>query len=135
MASSMALSIFNGEDVQLNKTRQRLYIQRFGTIGYSIRFAIKDGKEYVLDSEMSDLFDDGASNILLWEKNGMPGVSANQRWLLIRLKDKKYIIKNLANGKVLDANNSCTQNATCGVKTWRPVNDDQTQIWTIEPAN
>jgi len=127
--------IDNGKDVQLNKTRQRLYLQRFGTIGYSIRFALKDGKEYVLDSEMSDLFDDGASNILLWEKNGMPGVSANQRWLLIRLKDKKYIIKNLANGKVLDANNGCTQSATCGVKTWRPVNDDQTQIWTIEPAN
>jgi pimeloyl-ACP methyl ester carboxylesterase len=127
--------IANGKDVQLNRTRHRLYIQRFGTIGYSLRFGVNDSKDVVLDSEMSDLFDDGASNILLWERNNVPGVSANQRWLLIRLRNNKYLIKNLANGKVLDANNGCTQNETCGVKTWRPVTDDQTQIWTIEPAN
>ena len=133
----------NGSNMRLTTAKSKVKIQRFGTVGYTIRFGTRtvDGllgpevKEYVLDSKAEDLFDDGATTIQLWEKNGLPAVSANQRWLFIKLKDDKYLIKNIANGKLLDAGNSCVTGTDCGVKTWNPVTDDQTQIWVVQKAN
>jgi len=130
----------NGSGIKLSTTKQKVKIQRFGTVGYTIRFGTKtvDGffgsetKEYVLDSKAEDLFDDGATTIQLWEKNSLPGLSANQRWLFIKLRDGIYLIKNIANGKLLDANNSCINTNECGVKTWNPISNDQTQIWILE---
>ena len=112
-------------------------------MGYTIRFGTKtvsglfgeETKEYVLDSKAEDLFDNGATTIQLWEKNSVPAVSANQRWLFIKIKDNKYLIKNIANGKLLDATNSCAGGtANCGVSTRDAVTDDQTQIWILEKA-
>lgn len=126
----------NGSAMRLTTARSKVKIQRFGSVGYSIRFGTTGSglslKEYVLDSKAEDLFDDGATTIQLWEKNIIPGVSLNQRWLFIKLKDNKYLIKSLANGKLLDANNSCIDGTSCGVKTWNPITDDQTQIWILE---
>lgn len=125
----------NGSSLRLTPARSKVKVQRYGTIGYTIRFGVKNGKEYVLDSKAEDLFDDGSTTIQLWEKNAFPALSANQRWLFIRLKNDKYLVKNLANGKLLDANNSCLNTGDCGVKTWNPVTDDQTQVWILEKAN
>jgi hypothetical protein len=125
----------NESSLRLSTARSKVRIQRYGAIGYTIRFGIKNGKEYVLDSKAEDLFDEGSTTIQLWEKNAFPGLSANQRWLFIRLKNDKYLIKNVANMKLLDANNACLNTADCGVKTWNPVTDDQTQVWILEKAN
>ncbi len=130
----------NGGSLRLRTSPDVVKIQRHGAVGYTIRFGTKtvsgllgnELKEYVLDSDAMDLFDNGATTVHLWEKNGVPAVSANQRWLFIKVKDNKYILKNLANGKLLDANNSCLNGTDCGVKTWNPITDDQTQIWILE---
>ena len=132
----------NGSAMKLTTSTSKVKIQKFGTVGYTIRFGTRNVnglfgtelKEYVLDSQAEDLFDDGSTTIQLWEKNSLPGLSANQRWLFIRLEDNKYLIKNIANGKLLDANNACLDSNECGVKTWNPVTDDQTQIWILEKA-
>jgi hypothetical protein len=137
----------NGSDLRLTTGRSKVKIERFGTIGYVVQFGTKtvtteffgitssETKAYVLDSEAESLYQDGSSEIQLWEKNNLPGFSANQRWLFIRLKNDKYLIKNLANGKLLDSNNSCINDNTCRIKTYKPTTDDQTQIWVLEPAN
>jgi hypothetical protein len=77
------------------------------------------------------------TTIQLWEKNLWPGASANQRWLFIRVKDNKYVIRNLANQKLLDAHNNCSNSSTTStsVKTWNAISNEQTQIWTLEKAN
>jgi hypothetical protein len=132
----------NGSDMRLTTAKSKVKIDRFGAVGYTIRFGTKtvaglfgnETKEYVLDSKAEDLFDDGSTTIQLWEKNSLPGVSANQRWLFIKLRDDVYLIKNIANGKLLDAGNSCIKDNSCGVKTWNPVTDDQTQIWVVKKA-
>ncbi len=137
----------NGSAMKLTTAKSKVKIERYGTIGYTIQFGTKtttseffgvtsaETKEYVLDSKAEDLFDEGSTTIQLWERNAFPGLSANQRWLFIKLKDNKYLIKNLANGKLLDANNSCVNDNSCGVKTYKPLTDDQTQIWILEKAN
>jgi Lipase (class 3) len=135
----------NGSSLRLTTAKSKVKIQRFGAVGYTIRFGTKtvngffgeETKEYVLDSKAEDLFDDGSTTIQLWEKNALPAVSANQRWLFIKVNNttNKYILKNIANGKLLDANNACINGTDCGVKTWAPVTDDQTQIWILEKAN
>jgi hypothetical protein len=133
----------NGSALRLTGSRSKVKIERFGTIGYTITFGARtvpglfgdETKTYVLDSKAEDLFDDGATTIQLWEKNYFPGASANQRWLFIKVKDNKYVIKNLANGKLLDAHNSVSTATDCSVKTWNPVSNDQTQIWILDKAN
>ncbi len=137
----------NGSDLRLTTGRSKVKIERFGSAGYTIQFGTKtitteffgitssETKAYVLDSEAESLYQDGSSEIQLWEKNNMPGFSANQRWLFIRLQGDKYLIKNLANGKLLDANNNCVNDNSCRIKTYKPGTDDQTQIWVLEPAN
>jgi hypothetical protein len=137
----------NGSDLVLTTGRSKVKIERFGTIGYIIQFGTKsvttsffgitntETKSYVLDSETESLYQDGSSEIQLWEKNNLPGFSSNQRWLFIKLKNDKYLIKNLANGKLLDANNGCINDNSCRIKSYKPVTDDQTQIWVLEPAN
>jgi Lipase (class 3) len=137
----------NGSAMKLTTGKSKVRIERYGTIGYTIQFGTKtitseffgitssETKEYVLDSKAEDLFDDGSTTVQLWERNAFPALSANQRWLLIKLKDNKYLIKNLANGKLLDANNACIGDNSCGVKTYKPLTDDQTQIWVLEKAN
>jgi hypothetical protein len=123
----------NGSAMKLTTSLSKVKIQKFGVIGYTIRFGTRNVNG-LFGTELKDLFDDGSTTIQLWEKNGLPAVSANQRWLFIRLKDNKYLIKNIANLKLLDANNSCVNSNECGVKTWNAVNDDQTQIWILEKA-
>jgi hypothetical protein len=133
----------NGSSMSLTTAKSKVKIKRFGAIGYIISFGTKtvsgffgdETKEYVLDSDAGDLLDDGSTTIQLWEKNNAPGFSANQRWLFIKVKDNKYVIKNLANGKLLDSGNGCVSNNSCSVKTWNPINNDQTQIWVVEKAN
>jgi hypothetical protein len=128
----------NGSSLRLTGGRSKVTIERFGAIGYIIKFGRRDGKDYVLDSQSEDLFDDGSTTIQLWEKNLWPGASANQRWLFIRVKDNKYVIRNLANQKLLDAHNNCSNSSTTStsVKTWNAISNEQTQIWTLEkPIN
>lgn len=127
----------NGSNMRLTTAKSKVKIVRSGALGYTIRFGINDGKEFVLDSKAEDLFDDESTTIQLWEKNNIPAINANQRWLFIKVKNTtdKYVIKCLANGKLLDANNSCINTSSCGVKTWVPVTNDQTQIWILEKAN
>jgi hypothetical protein len=133
----------NGVGLKLTTTNNKVKVQRYGALGYTISFGNKtvDGffgsetKTYVLDSQLEDLLDDGHTTVQLWEKNGAPALSANQRWLFIKVKDNKYVIKNLANGKLLDAGNSCVNNNECTVSTLNPSSNDQTQIWILEKAN
>jgi hypothetical protein len=133
----------NGSDMKLTTSRSKVKVKRFGAIGYTISFGTKivpgffgnETKEYVLDSDAGDLLDAGSTTVQLWEKNSAPGFSANQRWLFIKVKDNKYVIKNLANGKLLDSGNDCINSNSCSVKTWNPVNNDQTQIWELEKVN
>jgi hypothetical protein len=137
----------NGSAMKLTTGRSKVKIERYGSIGYTIQFGTKtitneffgisstETKEYVLDSKAEDLFDDNSTTIQLWERNAFPAFSANQRWLFIRLKDNKYLVKNLANGKLLDANNACINDNSCGVKTYKPITDDQTQIWILEKVS
>ncbi|HEU4471560.1 MAG TPA: hypothetical protein VFR58_10780 [Flavisolibacter sp.] len=139
--------IQDGSRLKLTTARSKVKIERYGAAGYTIRFGVRtvtseffgvtttETKEYVLDCNADDLFDENSSSIQLWQKNGLPALSANQRWLFIRLKDNKYLIKNVANGKLLDAHNDCLDETSCGVKTYRPQTNDQTQIWIVEKAD
>ena len=127
--------IRNGSDMKLTTAKSKVKIKKFGSIGYSIEYGTIEGKSYVLDSESESLLNSGSSQIQLWEKNNFLGVSANQRWLFINLEGNKYLIKNLANGKLLDANNDNLTTNSCRVKTYKPRNNDQTQIWVVEKAN
>ncbi len=133
----------NASDMRLTTSRSKVKIKRFGAIGYTIEFGTKtfngllgsETKSYVLDSEGASLYQSGSSEIQLWEKNIFPLASFNQRWLFINLEGNKYMIKNLENGKVLDANNNNINTTSCGVKTYRPIDNEQTQIWVLEKAN
>lgn len=134
--------IVNGGGLRLTTAKHKVKIMRTGAGGYVIRFGTKtvegwfgdETREYVLDSDREDAWDAQTSTIILWERNNAPVANANQRWLFIRLRDDKYIIKNLLSGKVLDANNSGINNTSCGVATRHSVNNDQTQIWVLEKA-
>lgn len=136
----------NGSEMRLTTSKSKVKIERAGTVGYTIQFGTKtvtnnffgvitaDTKTYVLDSESESLYQEGSSEIQLWEKNNLPGFNANQRWLFIQVPGHpfKYIIKNIANGKVLDANNDCVKDNSCRIKTYKSVSDDQTQIWVLQ---
>jgi hypothetical protein len=138
----------NGSNLYLTSTRNKVRIERSGTVGYTIQFGTRtvtndffgvksaEVKRYVLDSETESLYQDGASEIQLWEKNNVPGFNMNQRWLFIQVPGHpgKFIIKNMANGKVLDADNDCVNGASCRIKTYKPITNDQTQIWVLEQA-
>ncbi len=133
----------NASDMRLTTARSKVKIKRFGTIGYVIEFGTNtvngwfgpETKTYVLDSEGASLYQSGSSEVQLWEKNNFPLASFNQRWLFINIRDNKYLIKNLENGKVLDANNNNIGTTSCGVKTYRPIDNEQTQIWELQKAN
>ncbi len=133
----------NASDMRLTTSRSKVKVKRFGTIGYVIEFGTNtvnglfgpETKTYVLDSEGASLYQSGSSEIQLWEKNNFPLVSLNQRWLFVNLEGNKYLIKNLENGKVLDAHNNNISTTSCGVKTYRPIDNDQTQIWVLEKIN
>jgi Lipase (class 3) len=135
----------NASNLSLSTARSKVKIRRFGAIGYVIEFGTNtvsglfgpETKTYVLDSEGASLYQSGSSEIQLWEKNNFPFASFNQRWLFIGVGTggNKFLIKNLENGKVLDANNNNIQTTSCGVKTYRPINNDQTQIWILEKVN
>ena len=129
--------------MRLTTARSKVKIKRFGTIGYVIEFGTNtvngwfgpETKTYVLDREGASLYQSGSSEVQLWEKNNFPLASFNQRWLFINIRDNKYLIKNLENGKVLDANNNNIGTTSCGVKTYRPIDNEQTQIWELQKAN
>jgi Lipase (class 3) len=134
----------NGSDITLTTKKQKVKVEKMGVTGYTIRFQRKivngwfgtqDEQEYVLDSDAWDLLDDGATTIQLWEKNNIPAVSLNQRWLFTKVRDNKYVITCAANMKVLDANNKNINKDKCGVKAYAPIADDQTQIWILEKAD
>lgn len=133
----------NASSLSLTTARSKVSIKREGAIGYIIKFGTRqvDGffgpetKTYVLDSEGASLFQSGSSEIQLWEKNNFPATNLNQRWLFIPVSGNRYVIKNVENGKVLDANNDNINSTTCRVKTYRPVNNDQTQIWILQKVN
>jgi hypothetical protein len=133
----------NASSLSLTKGRSKVRIRRAGTIGYVIEFGSRvvsgffgnETKTYVLDSEGASLYQSGSSEIQLWEKNNFPLANMNQRWLFIQVSGNRYIIKNLENGKVLDANNDNINSTSCRVKTYRPINNDQTQIWVLEKVN
>ncbi len=130
--------IANGSELKLTTARSLVKIQRFGPAGYSISFGTNGGKEYILDSERESLDNQGSSYIQLWEKNNFPGFNMNQGWLFYKIPNHsdKYIIRNVANLKVLDAHNDCGTNSTaCSVKTYKAIDSDQTQVWVLQRAN
>ena len=133
----------NGGGVRLTTAKHKVKIMRTGAGGYVIRFGTKtvsgwlgstETRDYVLDSDMEDVMDPSVSSIALWERNNAPGFNANQRWLFIKLRDDKYVIKNVLSGKVLDARNDDINKTSCGVRTTHAGNNDQTQIWVLEKA-
>ncbi len=135
----------NDCDLKLTSERRKVKIERNGAVGYTISFGtvsktktdwfgnqVIETIEYLLDSDTENLFSANVSNIILWERNNVPAFNANQRWLFLRLAPGKYLIKNVANGKLLDAGNNCNGASACGVDTRPAITDDQSQIWVVE---
>lgn len=58
----------------------------------------------------------------------------NQVWWFFKIPNQtnKYLIRNLASMKVLDANNNCTSENDCRVKQYDAINNDATQVWVVE---
>ena len=139
-----ASSTANESSVRLKSSPQKVRVKRFGTIGYIIRTGTvtetnwmqqQETKECVLDCDAWDLADEGSTTVQVYRRNDIPSTNLNQRWLFIKVGSGLYIIKSLANGKVLDANNDKINTTDCGVKTYQPLTDDQTQVWRVEKAN
>ena len=143
----LGLNEQNGFDdassLSFTKSRSKVKVRRAGAVGYVIEFGTRvvsglfgnETKTYVLDSEGGSLYQSGSSEIQLWEKNNFPLTNLNQRWLFIQVSGNRYVIKNVENGKVLDANNDNINSTSCRVKTYKPINNDQTQIWILEKVN
>lgn len=139
-----ASSTANESSVRLKSSPQKVRVKKFGTIGYIIRTGTvtetnwlqqQETKECVLDCDAWDLADEGSTTVQVYRRNDISGTNLNQRWLFIKVGNGLYIIKSLANGKVLDANNDKINTGDCGVKTYPPLTDDLTQVWRLEKAN
>jgi len=102
-------------------------------LGYTIR----NGSKHFVEVDADDLFDNGA-RIQVWKPN-MPfdGHAPNQVWYFYKVPNKtnRYIIRNEASGKVLDAVDSCTSQNGCKVQQWTPRDSDASQVWIVEKAD
>lgn len=90
-------------------------------------YRIENGNKF-LEVKAEELLANGG-RIQVWGR--IPG-AVHQVWLFYRVDGNRYVIKNAATGKVLDAVDACTGNNGCQVQQWNPRNSDPTQVWILE---
>lgn len=104
--------------------------QRFEIAQVAGGYVIRSAGRFV-DVAAESLLSDGG-RVVLWEAN-MPfgGNGLNQVWHFYRVGNNRYLVRNLASGKVLDAANP---QGSAVVRQWGARNGDTTQVWLIEPV-
>jgi murein DD-endopeptidase MepM/ murein hydrolase activator NlpD len=66
--------------------------------------------------------------VQVWDSN----VGPHQTWLFYHVDGSKFIVRNAASLKVLDADGTCTGTNGCSVTQRDAQNSDPTQVWTLE---
>ena len=76
-----------------------------------------------------------SGKVQMWAPNlPFDGHGPNQIWWFFKIPNhtNKYVIRNFASQKVLDANDACTGENDCKVKQYEALNNDATQVWVVE---
>ena len=125
--------IDDGAPVELHerdgRSAQKWTVRRDGAVGYTI----SSGGRF-LDVAAEELFDNGGK-VQMWDANlPFDGHAPNQHWLFYKVGKDRYLLINLGSGKALDAVNKDTNKNGGRVQQWRPVSDDQSQVWILERA-
>lgn len=88
-----------------------------------------------LEVHGNERFNDGA-RIQTWTSNGVALFNANQKWLIYSLSKQgntyRCLLVNAASMKLLDAVNGEVNKNGGRVQIYRPINNDQTQVWILE---
>jgi pimeloyl-ACP methyl ester carboxylesterase len=117
-------------DIGQSTANNTFHIKKAG-LGY----LLQAGNDFV-EVDANNLLSNGAK-IQTWDANlPMGGHAANQIWYLFRIgQTNRYVIRNSASLKVLDAKNDCTSTNGCKVQQWNAVNNDESQVWILEKIN
>lgn len=117
-------------DIGKSTANNTFHIKKAG-LGY----LLQAGNDFV-EVDADDLFDNGAK-IQTWDANlPLGGHAANQIWYFFRLgQSNRYVIRNSASLKVLDAKNDCTSTNGCKVQQWNAGNNDASQVWILDKVN
>ena len=111
-------------------------------VGYTIRCYGCSGTKFLeVNGQPDKVFDNGTevqtytygftdNPATFW--NDANANTPNQIWLFYKIADGKYIIRNLASLKVIDANDDCVTENGCKVKQWSAISNDATQVWVLE---
>lgn len=123
----------NGCKVQLWSLGQSKSNNIFDIKKQAVGYTIKSGGKF-LEIDANTLMANNG-RVQMWEANALGGHLPNQVWLFFKVADNKYVIRNVASLKVLDANDDCTGENGCRVKQYDGQSNDATQVWVLEKAN
>jgi hypothetical protein len=112
-------------DLGQSRNNNKVTVKRDG-MWYQMKVGDK-----VVEMKFDDAFDN-SGRVQTWSYNPF---ALNQKWLFCKVKKDHYVIVNAMNFKALDAVNSETNKNGGRLQTYRPRDNDATQVWILEKAS